>query len=116
MSLTPLFLAIHAVDAVHQGKSDSSVLYIPVCPTTETNAEYLARQRDTFLGGYPGPDFPGGKGESEHIGRPTVDYLSKNLPREALEAMGLERLSMRDEEESSGAKMAVQNANAILGF
>jgi hypothetical protein len=116
VALTSLFPAIHAVDAVHQGKSDSSVLYIPVCPTTATNAEYLARQRDTFLGGYPGPDFPGGKGESEHFGRPTVDYLSKNAPREALQAMGLEKLSVTNEEEGSGARSVVQKANEILGF
>ncbi|CAI4217794.1 unnamed protein product [Parascedosporium putredinis] len=53
---------IHAVDKVHAGKSDSSVLYIPVCPTTEINAKYLVRQRQAFIDGTPGPDFPGGKG------------------------------------------------------
>ena len=98
------------------GKSDSSVMYIPVCPTTEANAEYLARQRDTFLGGYPGPDFPGGKGESEHFGRPTVQYLSTNMQNEGLKAMGLERLSTMDWEETVGARKAVHKANEILGF
>jgi hypothetical protein len=36
---------------------------------TEVNAQYLVRQREAFLEGTPGPDFPGGKGESEHVGR-----------------------------------------------
>lgn len=43
--------AIHAVDSIHAGKSDSSVLYIPSCPLTELNAHGLARQRDAFLKG-----------------------------------------------------------------
>jgi Protein of unknown function (DUF1479) len=109
-------LAIHAVDKAHIGKSDSSVLYIPVCPTTKSNAEYLAQQRDAFLNGYPGPDFPGGKGESEHIGRATVDYLMGNLQDEGLQAMGLERLSAMDDEEAVGARQVIDNANEILGF
>lgn len=46
-----LFLAIHAVDKIHAGKSDSSVMYIPACPLTDTNAEYLKRQRETFFKG-----------------------------------------------------------------
>lgn len=56
---------IHAVDKVHAGKSDSSVLYIPACPLTEANARYLVRQRECFLKGLPSPDFPGGLGESK---------------------------------------------------
>jgi len=44
---------IHAVDKIHAGKNDSSVLYIPACPLTERNAEYLVRQRDCFLRGKP---------------------------------------------------------------
>lgn len=43
--------SIHAVDKVHAGKSDSSVLYIPACPLTTQNAAYLARQRKCFLQG-----------------------------------------------------------------
>ena len=42
---------IHAVDKMHAGNSDASVMYIPACPLTETNAEYLVRQRETFLEG-----------------------------------------------------------------
>ncbi|MCJ1404806.1 hypothetical protein MMC11_008032 [Xylographa trunciseda] len=107
---------IHAVDKVHKGKSDSSVLYIPVCPITETNAEYLARQRDAFLGGFPGPDFPGGKGESEHIGRPTLDYILEQVNHEGLQAMGFGRFSATDKEDMIGGMMAVKKANETLAF
>ena len=47
--LTPA--AIHAVDKIHTGTSDSSVMYISSCPLTEANAEYLKRQRETFFEG-----------------------------------------------------------------
>lgn len=120
----PLFLpivinemkAIHAVDKTHAGKGDSSVMYIPVCPTTEANAEYLARQRDTFLEGYPGPDFPGGKGESEHTGRPGADYIAQHGSDEALRSMGLAKLSNMDWEQGNGAAEVIQRANRVLGF
>ncbi|MCJ1382811.1 hypothetical protein MMC17_005924 [Xylographa soralifera] len=107
---------IHAVDKIHEGKSDSSVMYIPVCPITETNVEYLERQRDAFLSGFPGPDFPGGKGESEHIGRPTLDFLSKHAQREGMQAMGLERLSTMEREDMVGGSMVVEKANEVLAF
>ena len=35
--------SIHAVDPHHAGSQDSSVLYIPACPLTESNAEYLTQ-------------------------------------------------------------------------
>jgi hypothetical protein len=60
--------AIHATDKLHAGRGDSSVFYIPACPLTENNARYLVRQREAFLNGNPGPDFPGAKRESEHVG------------------------------------------------
>ncbi len=101
-------LTIHAVDKVHMGTSDSSVMYIPVCSVTEGNAEYLSRQRDTFLQGLPGPDFPGGKGESEHFGRPTDVYLRRNVAMEGLRAMGMERLGRMDWAETPGARKVIQ--------
>jgi hypothetical protein len=97
--------SIHAVDAVHNGSSDSSVLYIPVCPLTDSNAQYLARQREAFVNGTPGPDFPGGKGESDHAGRPTVDF---DLGREGRQMFGLEKIE--------GEGQAVSRANEVLGF
>jgi hypothetical protein len=109
------WIAIHAVDKTHNGSSDSSVLYIPVCPTTEESARYVGRQRAAFLQGTPGPDFPGGKGESEHIGRPTVEYLSSSATAAGLQAMGLEKLSAVDNE-TEGGKLAIDKANHVLGF
>lgn len=107
--------AIHAVDKKHGGNSDSSVLYIPVCPTTEASAQYVARQRAAFLQGTPAPDFPGGEGESHHVGRATAEYVKKYCDPVGVQAMGLERLSV-PEDETPGAKAAVERANTILGF
>lgn len=90
-------------------------MYIPVCPVTETNARYLARQRTTFLNGTPSPDFPGGKGESEHIGRPTPEEIEEHSSSPALQAMGLEKL-VADSGVRGGADEVIARANAILGF
>ncbi|KAK0382659.1 hypothetical protein NLU13_9965 [Sarocladium strictum] len=106
---------IHAVDKVHSGKSDSSVLYIPVCPVTDNNARYLLRQRESFLAGTPGPDFGGGKGESEHIGRPTADDLRAWTNEMGVQAMGLEKLVSRAGA-APGEVAAVESANSILGL
>lgn len=109
-------VAIHAVDKLHAGKTDSSVMYIPVCPTTLSNAVYVARQRDTFQEGLPGPDFPGGKGESEHSGRPTETYMQRHVTKDGLQAMGLERLNTAEWQETLGARTVIKLANAALGF
>ncbi|KAF9869406.1 hypothetical protein CkaCkLH20_13123 [Colletotrichum karsti] len=103
--------SIHAVDLVHEGKGDSSVLYIPVCPLTDQNVEYLKRQREAFLEGLPGPDFPGGKGESAHVGRPGEDAI---VAPEARRAMGLARLQVAGEGE--GERALIERANRYLGF
>ncbi|KAJ9145423.1 DUF1479-domain-containing protein [Pleurostoma richardsiae] len=106
---------IHSVDKTHNGTGDSSVLYIPVCPVTEQNAEYLVRQRSAFREGTPGPDFPGGKGESEHIDRPTEEYVRLHADLAGLQAFGLEKLS-EGVAENPGALAVIRRANAILGF
>ncbi|KAI8631428.1 DUF1479 domain protein [Xylariaceae sp. FL1651] len=106
---------IHAVDKVHQGQSDSSVLYIPICPVTEQNAQYLLRQKNAFLDGTPGPDFPGGQGEANHINRATVSYLRSHTDLEGLRAFGFEKLAAADSD-SPGARKAIGKANEILGF
>jgi len=98
------------------GKSDSSVLYIPVCPVTEANAKYVVQQRESFLAGFPGPDFPGGKGEAEHIGRPDEDYLRQHANHDALGAMGLAPLSAQITRQNGGAAQVVRQANAVFGF
>lgn len=108
-------LVIHAVDKIHNGQSDSSVLYIPICPVTEKNAEYLLRQKKAFLDGTPGPDFPGGRGESQHINRPSVSYLREHSDSRGLKAFGFEKLAPA-ESDSPGAKKVTEKANQILGF
>lgn len=108
-------IAIHAVAKVHYGSTASSVLYIPVCPITESNVSYLARQRDAFLAETPGPDFPSGKGESSHIGRPDDSYLREKSSLGGLRAMGLERL-VSAKGDTKGAERVVKEANAILGL
>ncbi|KAG6256929.1 hypothetical protein E4U23_000081 [Claviceps purpurea] len=107
--------AIHSVDKVHNGTGDSSVLYIPVCPVTDTNAVYLARQRQAFRHGTPGPDFPGGEGESRHVGRPTEDMLRGWADGVGQQAVGLSKLRVRDGARP-GERRAVERANAVLGF
>ncbi|PVH88398.1 DUF1479 domain protein [Cadophora sp. DSE1049] len=107
---------IHAVDQVHTGKTDSSVMYIPVCPATELNAKYLAQQRETFAAGIPAPDFPGGKGESEHIGRATTESVSREANELGLSSMGLSKLSKPEGENLPGAQKMIQRANQLLGF
>ncbi|KAG6010586.1 hypothetical protein E4U21_005939 [Claviceps maximensis] len=106
---------IHSVDRVHNGRTDSSVLYIPVCPVTETNAAYLARQREAFCQGTPGPDFPGGEGESRHVGRPTEDMLRSWADEVGQQAFGLSKIQLR-RGALAGERQVVARANAALGF
>ncbi|TQV92955.1 hypothetical protein IF1G_08258 [Cordyceps javanica] len=106
---------IHAVDKVHQGASDSSVLYIPVCPVTAINAQYVARQREAWRRGTPGPDFPGGEGEARHANRPTEEMLRQWAGRDALRSMGLEKLEAAPTA-TPGQREVVAQANTILGF
>jgi hypothetical protein len=77
---------IHAVAG-----GDSTMLYLPAVPLTQTNALYLARQRKAFLLGHPGPDFGSGgsRGESYHVGRPGVQEVNEAGGEDALKAMGL---------------------------
>ncbi|KAL2024875.1 hypothetical protein VTK56DRAFT_3574 [Thermocarpiscus australiensis] len=106
---------IHAVDKKHRGTSDSSVLYIPVCPTTEKSARYVARQREAFFQGTPGPDFPGGEGESRHVGRATEEYLRRYCEPVGIQAMGLEKLAAVGGL-NRGPSEAIDRGNAVLGF
>ncbi|KAL8634418.1 MAG: hypothetical protein Q9228_007987 [Teloschistes exilis] len=108
---------IHAVDKVHGGASDSSVMYIPACPLTEANAEYLARQRETFAEGLPAPDFPSSsEGESQHRGRLTPEYVMENISLEAQRAMGLVAFPVEAKGVLQQERRVMTRANAILGF
>ncbi|ORY15672.1 hypothetical protein BCR34DRAFT_477570 [Clohesyomyces aquaticus] len=107
---------IHAVDKVHAGKSDSSVMYIPVCPLTEGNAKYLVRQREKFINGIPSPDFGGGIGESEHKGRIRVEDMDGLVGVEGCRAMGLAEWDSDAEGLHFGERQALDRANKILGY
>lgn len=100
----------HMVESEHKGATDASVFYIPIAPLCEINADYLRRQRENFLGSQPPPDFPGGQGESEHVGRGTVDDLSEMGKR----AMGCAVFSGQGE--TPGEKAAYALANEVLGY
>lgn len=145
IGIDALRLAIHAVDKTHAGKHDSSVLYIPACPLTEANAQYLVRQREAFLQGTsipaytlnspnpkrktsllttnlarlgtPGPDFPSsGLGESQHLGRLTPDFVMQNVDVEAQRAMGLMRYDDQKKGLPDREQRMLERANEILGF
>ncbi|KAJ6627724.1 hypothetical protein B0H10DRAFT_2161062 [Mycena sp. CBHHK59/15] len=85
---------IHAVEGYHGGKEDSSVMYIPAVPLTLDNAQYLRDQRTNFLAGLPAPDFPGGLGESQFIGRATIDDVHPHLG--GRRALGFEKFEGAD--------------------
>ncbi|RDW72988.1 DUF1479-domain-containing protein [Coleophoma cylindrospora] len=104
---------IHAVDKIHNGTSDSSVLYIPACPMTEANARYLVRQRDAFLEGTPAPDFPGGVGESKHVGRPETKDVEAVGGMEGLRAFGLAKWDVGPGGGTVGRLL--RSVNGILG-
>ncbi|OTB03267.1 hypothetical protein M426DRAFT_60889 [Hypoxylon sp. CI-4A] len=102
---------VHMVEGEHRGDKDSSVLYIPAAPLCDLNANYLKRERASFLNGIPPPDFPGGVGESQHIGRGTADSLSEAGKR----AMGLVPFDAGSAH-TPGEQAAYKYANEVLGF
>ncbi|OHE98225.1 hypothetical protein CORC01_06422 [Colletotrichum orchidophilum] len=70
----------------------SLLTYTPVCPLTQTNALFLARQRKAFQTGQPGPDFDtlGGLGsEASHQDRPGAKEVEEYGGVDGLRAMGL---------------------------
>lgn len=107
---------IHAVDKVHAGQSDSSVMYIPACPLTDLNADFIRRQREAFLEGVPCPDFGGGEGESKHIGRPTAADVEKYADDEGMRAFGLKEWNSGESGLTPGQKEVMDRANKTLGF
>lgn len=107
---------IHAVDKVHNGTADSSVLYIPVAPLTEANAEYLSRQRASFSAGIPPPDFPGGDGEKNHVGRADAGFAAVHSGEEGLRSMGLQAWDESEAGLTDGQQELLKSANRLLGF
>ncbi|TYJ59146.1 hypothetical protein B9479_000135 [Cryptococcus floricola] len=103
--------AIHAVEKVHNGKGPSAVMYIPAVPLTLQNAAYVNDQKQTFLKGKPGPDFPGGVGESDFEGRGQVEDIES---LEGRRAMGLEPFDVSGSL-ASGEREVRKQANTIIG-
>ncbi|KIL63976.1 hypothetical protein M378DRAFT_1045411 [Amanita muscaria Koide BX008] len=68
----------------HRGTSDSSVLNIPAVPLTVDNAHFMRQQRENFEARLPPPDFPGGKGESECVGRAKGEDVKRTEARRVL--------------------------------
>lgn len=103
---------IHAVEAEHSGQENSVVLYIPAVPYTVKNAGYLRAQQLSFEKGFPGPDFPGGVGESHCIGRGTpADVTSP----EGKKAFGIEPYEASELDGATpGEKEALEQGNLIL--
>lgn len=109
--------------------SPSTILYIPACPLTLNNAEYLVHQRRAFLLGYPGPDFTSTPthngptktndehhteiGESYHMGRPGVQEINDAGGEEALRAMGLLAWD-EDDAADAGERALLKMANSLL--
>ncbi|KAM6502854.1 Protein of unknown function (DUF1479) domain containing protein [Amanita muscaria] len=75
---------IQAVEGQHRRTSDSSVLNIPAVPLTVDNAHFMRQQRENFEAGLPPPDFPGGKGESECVGRAKGEDVKRTEARRVL--------------------------------
>lgn len=70
-----------------------TVLYVPSCPLTQTNALYLSRQRRAFLLGHAAPDFaePGSAAaaERDHAARSGVQDVADAGGEDGLRSMGL---------------------------
>lgn len=72
-----------------------TLLYIPSCPLTQTNALYLSRQRRSFLLGLAAPDFAdatgplASAGERDHAGRSGVQDVADAGGERGLRSMGL---------------------------
>ncbi|KAG9620201.1 hypothetical protein KCU64_g21869, partial [Aureobasidium melanogenum] len=63
----------------------------------------------------PSPDFPGGIGESQHIGRAVQEDISAVSGVNGLRAMGLERFD-ENAGRTPGEKKVMASANHTLGF
>lgn len=103
---------IHSVDKEHRGRGDSSVLYIPACPMTPPNVEFLMKQRKAAVAYAPPPDFPGAGGEGELGFKGAFDWNS--LPTDGLRAMGLGSQKWDvNENMSDGERKVVEDANRM---
>lgn len=65
--------------------------------------------------GIPSPDFPGGVGESKHVGRTLASDVAAVSGTPGMRAMGLEQWS-EEEGQTAGEKEVFRQANQTLGF
>jgi len=107
---------IHAVDAEHKGKSDSSVLYIPAVAMTKGNVEFLRRQRESASAFSPPPDFPGAGSEGEKTYRGRMDWSSDTIDAAGKRAMGFRgQLSFEIlPNMSDGEQSVIRESNRVL--
>ena len=104
---------IHAVDKVHSGQGDSSVLYIPACAMTAPNVEFIKQQRLAALTFSPPRDFPGAGGPGELGFKGAIDW--NQVPEDGLRAMGLGSRGWETSPEmSAGEIKVIENANRAL--
>ncbi|KAI0405788.1 DUF1479-domain-containing protein [Xylaria palmicola] len=84
----------------HPRDPDATLLYVPACPLTQTNALYLARQRRAFLLGLAAPDFASAgsasAGERDYAGRSGVQDVADAGGEDGLRGMGLTPWEERD--------------------
>lgn len=106
--------ALHAVDPLHGGTGDASVLYIPATPLCALNAKYARHQRDAFKAGSPPADFPGagGPGESGFVGG--LDWEAR-LSEQGKRAMGFGGRGWEvTDDMTQGERRAVEIGNSVL--
>lgn len=104
---------IHAVDNEHMGDHDSLVFYIPSAPLCQTNLKYALTQREAFLKGLVGPDFPGfpnDVAETQHKDRGGPEDVMETGGIEAMREFLLAEIEI-DESYSEGAKKMIAIAN-----
>lgn len=89
-------------------------MYIPACPVTEANTEYVQRQKADFLAGVPPPDFPGGKGESGHVGRAMEADLRSFTNEQGLRTVGFGKWDTQEEGLSHAQRAVLEKANEVL--
>ncbi|KAF4339095.1 DUF1479 domain protein [Fusarium beomiforme] len=92
----------------------TTVIYLPACPLTQTNALYLAHQRKGFLHGEAGPDFTGAPtGDITIGGEQAVRKVGEAGGLDGMRAMGL--LPWDEDEAQDDIEYAVlEMANSVL--
>ena len=116
--------SVHAVESLHAGQADSSVLYIPLVPLTAANAAYLVKQREAFWQEKPGPDFWASSTHSPDFtdmrdGRSVPEWVTD----EGRRSMGVMPLNVDSDVQfedpngmKEGVRRIVREANSVLGF